>query len=76
MRPCFEACDACGEPFGSVQFGGRGHVDERLYELCAGCVARMTDLHASAPDGAELTNLTDRVRYAVELRYGMPQGSA
>jgi hypothetical protein len=76
IRPSFEGCDACGEPFSSVAFGGRGNVDHMLYELCVDCAARIKDLHATAPDSADLRKLTDRVRWAVQLRYAPSQGSA
>jgi hypothetical protein len=66
MKPFFSACDACGEPFTSVVFGGRGNVDTALYELCVGCVDRVT----TAPE------LAEQVRRAIELRDASPQGNA
>jgi hypothetical protein len=76
MKPFFPECDACGEPFTSATFGGRGNVNTALYELCVGCAARIKDLHATAPESADLHKLTDRVRWAVQLRYAPSQGSA
>lgn len=72
VRPMFPACDACGEPFTSVAFGGSGNVNDTwLYELCVGCAERMTTI-----SGAEANEFAARLGRTVELRYQTPHGRA
>lgn len=69
MRPFFAGCDACGAPFSTVAFGGRGNMnDHQLYELCVACVERLST--------TESPELVARVHQALLLRYAKPQGQA